>query len=253
MTRAQAIKSIRWYSPLLALLSLQVVFWHYTHHIHPALGVVPPVPGKEELAILKMGDDQFYFRALALELQTAGDTYGRFTPLKQYRMDNVYHWFTLMDTLDHTSDMMPAMAAYYFSQTQNKKDVRPLVNYLYEHSLRDIKHKWWWLVQSIYLAQHKLEDMDLALKVAKPLINPDVPIWAQQMTAVVYEKRGEMEDALNIMETIKDNAETIPDKDLRYMVYFIKERLNRMDKLKEFQDIKPSDKDQPDTRPKELP
>lgn len=253
MTRAQALKSIRWYSPLVALFAVQVVFWSYTHKIHPDLGVVPPVPSKEELAILKMGDDQFYFRALALELQTAGDTYGRFTPLKQYRMDNVYHWFTLMDTLDRTSDMMPAMAAYYYSQTQNKKDVRPLINYLYEHSVRDIKHKWWWLLQSIYLAQHRLEDMDLALKVAKPLINPDVPIWAQQMTAVVYEKRGEMEDALAIMESIKDNADSISERDLKYMVYFIKERLNRLDKLEEFKNITPSKDEQQYIRPKELP
>jgi predicted Rdx family selenoprotein len=131
--------------------------------------------------------------------------------------------------------------------------VRPLVNYLYEHSTRDIEHKWWWLLQSIYLAQHKLEDMDLALKVAMPLVDKRVPIWAQQMAAVVREKRGEMEDALKIMETIKDNADAIPERDLKYMIYFVKERLNRLDKLNEFKKIKATNKPQPDTRPKEAP
>jgi len=254
--RAHAIKVKKffsWYGPLLALVACNMLFWSQTRGIRPELGIVPPIPSKEELALLQMGDSQFYFRALALQMQNAGDTYGRFTALRQYDMSKVQQWGALLDTLDATSDMMPAMVAYYFSQTQNEKDVRPLVNYLYEHSTRDIKHKWWWLLQSIYLAEYKLNDMDLALKVASPLVNKDVPIWAQQMAAVVREKRGEMDDALAIMETIKDNADAIPERDLKYMVYFVKERLKRLDKLNEFKDLKTTEEPQPDTRPKEAP
>ena len=246
----RAKKFLRWYAPLLAMLLVNFLFWTQTRTIRPSLAVVPPVPGKEELAILKMGDDQFYFRALALQMQNVGDTYGRFTPLRHYDMGKMYHWFSLLDTLDARSDMMPAMAAYYFSQTQNAKDVRPLVGYLYEHSIRDIERKWWWLVQSIYLAQYKLKDMDLALKVSAPLVDKRVPIWAQHMAAVVREKRGEMADALAIMETIKNNAEVIPERDLKYMHYFIKERLNRLDKLKEFEGLKTTKEALPGIRPK---
>ena len=247
-----------WYGPLLAMLACNVLFWYFTHTMRPDLYVVPPVPGKEELAVLKMGDDQFYFRALALQMQNAGDTYGRFTALRKYDMKKMNHWFTLLDTLDSKSDMMPSMAAYYFSQTQNTKDVRPLVEYLYEHSVRDVEHKWWWLLQSIYLAQYKLEDMDLAMKVATPLVNKKVPIFAQQMAAVVHEKRGEMEDALGIMETIKNNADAIPERDLKYMVYFVKERLKRLDKLKDFNHLKsvpdaPRGTGPSDNRPKSIP
>lgn len=252
--RAVKIKGFfSWYGPLLAVVACNMLFWSATHHIRPELDVVPPVPGKEELALLKMGDDQFYFRTLALQMQNVGDTYGRFTSLKQYDMGKMYRWFTLLDTLDAKSDMMPAMAAYYFSQTQNTKDVRPLVDYLYEHSIRDIEHKWWWLLQSIYLAQYKLEDMNLAMKVAAPLVDKRVPIWAQQMTAVVHEKRGEMEDALKIMETIKNNAEVIPDRDLKYMVYFVKERLKRLDKLEDFEHVRTMQDETPDDHPKDLP
>lgn len=240
LAAAKIQKFARQYWLLVALVAVNICFWVQTRNIRPELGVVPPVPSKEELAILQMGDPQFYFRALALQMQNAGDTYGRFTALRQYDMGKVYHWSTLLDTLDPHSDMMPAMAAYYFSQTQEVKDTRPLVDYLYEHATRDVPHKWWWLLQAIYIAQYKLEDMDLAMKVAKPLYNKEVPIWAQQMVAVVHEKRGEMNDALSIMEGIKDNADSIPDRDLRYMVYFVKERLKRLDKLKEFKDIKPA-------------
>jgi hypothetical protein len=95
-----------------------------------------------------------------------------------------------------------------------------------------VPNKWWWLMQSIYLSQHKLKDMDLALKVSQPMVNPEVPAFAQQMAAVVREKRGEFEDALIIMETIRDNAKHIEEADLKYMQYFIEERIKRLDEVK---------------------
>jgi hypothetical protein len=181
---------------------------------------------------MTFGDDEFYFRVLAFNMQNYGDTFGRFTALKKYDFNKLSLWFGLLDELDPKSDIVPAMATYYFSQTQNTPDVRYVVDYLYTHSTRDVGKKWWWLVQAIYLSMHKLEDKDLALKVSAPLVNKDVPAWAQQMAAVVREKRGEFEDALQIMETIKNNAKTIDDKDLKYMSYFIKERIGKLDKIK---------------------
>jgi len=41
-----------------------------------------------------------------------------------------------------------------------------------------------------------------------------------------------MEDALKIMETIRDNAKHIKESDLKFMTYFIEERLKRLDDIK---------------------
>ena len=220
------------HAALLFFVGLQLGFWSQVHTITPQMDVVPDVPGKEAVHALAFGDDEFYFRVLSLDIQNAGDTFGRFTSLRYYDFHKLYQWFKLLDTLDNRSNMMPALASYYFSQTQNTADVRYVADYLYEHATRDVEHKWWWLLQAIYIAMHKLNDMDLAMKVAKPLVNPKVPAFAQQMAAVVHEKRGEMEDALQIMETIRDNAEHISDADLHYMTYFVKERIGKLDELK---------------------
>ncbi len=221
------------------LLSFQLLFWWQTHAIKPDTEIVPDVPSGLASQAFSLGDEQLYFRWLALNLQNAGDTYGRFTALKDYDFSKLYQWFSLLDTLDSRSNMVPSMAAYYFAQTQHTQDVRYVVDYLYAHATRDIEHKWWWLIQAIYLAQHKLNDMDLALKVAKPLVNSKVPAWAQQMAAVVYEKRGEMSDALRIMETIRDNTKDIPDSDLRYMQYFVRERLHKLEEFQKTQKSQP--------------
>jgi len=229
---------------LVIILILQLAYWYKTKDIVPEMGIVPDVPGRQALHAMTFGDDQFYFRILAFNLQNAGDTFGRSTSLRYYDFNKLYMWFNLLDELDSKSNIIPAMATYYFSQTQNTADVRYVVDYLYTHSIRDIGAKWWWLVQSIYLAMHKLNDSDLALKVSKPLVDNKVPVWAQQMAAVVREKRGEMQDAYNIMQTIKEHAEAkdIKDMDLKYMTYFIKERLHRLEKIQDSKDKKTNNK-----------
>ncbi len=237
MRAAAILPWLRTYRVLLAFAVLQLAYWVETKDIRPDLGVVPDVPGRIAVHALTFGDDQFYFRILAFNIQNAGDTFGRFTALRYYDFNKLYHWFNLLDELDARSNMIPSMATYYFSQTQNTEDVRYIVDYLYTHATRDIAHKWWWLMQSIYLAQHKLNDMDLALKVSQPLVNPVVPVFAQQMAAVVREKRGEMEDALTIMDTIAKNAKEIPDADLKYMTYFVEDRLKKLDEAKKKEEM----------------
>ena len=229
MMSARVQPWLRQYGWLALMACMQLGFWFETRDIKPDLGIVPNVPGKAAVQALTFGDKEFFFRVLAYDLQNAGDTFGRFTSLRLYDFNKLYLWFNLLDGLDAKSNMIPSMATYYFGQTQNTADVKYVVDYLYTHATRDIPNKWWWLVQSIYLATHKLENMDLALKVSKPLVNPKVPAWAQQLAAVVREKRGEFDDALAIMETIKDHAETISDADLKYMNYFIQDRIKRLD------------------------
>lgn len=213
------------------MLACQLGFWWQTRGMLPNMEVVPDVPGRQTVKALSLGDEQFYFRVLALEIQNSGDTFGRFTALYKYDFKKLYAWFKLLDALDDRSNIVPTMATYYFSQTQHVPDVRYIVDYLYEHSAARVEQKWWWLVQAIYLASHKLEDEDLALKVAQPLTSTTkIPVWAQQMPAFVHEKRGEMEDALAIMENIKHSQQEIKPGELNFMRYFVLERLSTLEK-----------------------
>lgn len=224
------------YALLIFFALLQAGFWNMARGKLPDLGIVPDVPGKVAVKALSFGDEQFYFRILALDLQNAGDTFGRFTELYKYDFRKLYAWFTLLDTLDNQSDYVPFLASYYFSQTQNVPDVRYVVDYLYEHSADRPDKKYWWLAQAAYLADHKLKDKDLALKMAAPLEHADsAPFWIRQLPAFVHERRGEMDDAYRIIKHIEDNTQNIPPAELRFMTYFVKERLHHMETLQKEQ------------------
>lgn len=219
---------LRQYGIFLLLCIAQVLFWGHSRHILPYMAVVPDVPGKDVVKALSLGDEQFYFRVLALHIQNAGDTYGRFTPLKDYDYGKLARWFELLDSLDNRSNYIPMLATYYYSQTQNVPDVRYIVDYLAAHAEGRVETKWWWLIQAMYLANHKLEDKDLALEVGAPLIEAQgIPIWARQFPAFIYEQKGQLAEALYVMEHVLEGyeQEKLPRADFNFMKYFIEERL----------------------------
>lgn len=220
----------------LVFLALQVGFHQFSKHDFPDLGIVPPVPSTEEMAVSSMGDGQYLFRIYALNLQQSGDTFGRVTALNKYDYPALKQWFLQMDTLDARSHFFPALATYYFSQSQNKDDVHYIVDYLQTHSMHDVKANWWWVIQAAYLSKHKLGDMKRAIAIANTLEGVrDIPLWAQQYPAFLYEQSGEFDDALRIIQNIIDSSETLSPQDLSFMAYFAKDRLKKLDAAEKIQ------------------
>lgn len=218
---------------LAVLFGAQVAFWSHTRNIMPEMGIVPDVPGERTVRALSFGDEEAFFRLLALNIQSSGDTFGRFTALYKYDFNKLYHWFRLLDGLNNQSNYLPAMATYYFSQTQNPNDVRYLVDYLDEYTDGRAKQKWWWVVQGVYLAMHKLQDNNRAYELSERLRGVrGIPIWAQQMPAFVAENKGEFGDALSIIQDILKHPEDYSQGELNFMKYFIDERLGKLDEVK---------------------
>lgn len=217
----------------LLMLAAQVGYWQHTRAILPEMGVVDDVPGERTVKALSFGDDEAFFRMLALNIQNSGDTFGRFTPLYKYDYNKLYHWFRLLGVLNNQSNYLAAMATYYFSQTQNPGDIHYIVDYLDEFTDGRPKEKWWWVVQAVYLANNKMQDMNRALQMAERLRGVrGIPVWAQQQAAFIREKRGEFGEALAIIKEIVDHKEDYSLSELRFMSYFVRERLGKMDALR---------------------
>lgn len=216
---------------LIALLGAQTAFWWHLRNERPPMEIIEAPPGRAAVHALSLGDEEVFFRFLGLEVQTAGDLFGRFTALYKYDYVRLGEWLELLDTLNSRSDLIPTLASYYYSQTQYVPDVRFVVNYLHDHAKHDLAHKWWWQLQAMYLANHKLKDHELTLEIAHELEGRrDLPVWVQEMPALIYEQRGEMESALRIMQDISKNVKNIPDSELKYMQYFVKERLGTLER-----------------------
>lgn len=214
---------------VLLCFAVHVVFFINVAHIKPKLDIVPPVIGEKHADALSLGDRQFYFRMLGLKIQNAGDSFGRFTALKDYDYKKLEQWFYLLDKLDNRSNFIPTLAGYYFSQTQNTPDVIHVVNYLRNHAKIDLQRNWWWLLQAAFLADGKLNDEKLALDIAYEIKNlpKDAPPWAKYFPSIILAKMGDKQKAAEIMTVIMQNYDDIDEQEWRFIKYFFKDRLNK--------------------------
>ena len=195
------IKLVLWF-----IFSLNLLFWCGSRDIYERWSGVPPVPSRSGAVMMTLGDPEFSYRTLALILQNLGDVGADTTPLKDYNYAQLGKWFFLLDGLDPVSDHVPFIAAYYFGATKAPQDIAYIVRYLSAVGQRPVGEKWRWLGHAIYMAQHRMYDFDLALKLAYTLAkmpNSDTMApWARDMPAFVLKNKGDKEAARELMENM---------------------------------------------------
>ncbi|WP_338364596.1 hypothetical protein [Candidatus Xenohaliotis californiensis] len=212
---------------VLVCFAAQLLFFISVSHVKAELGIVPLVIGEKQVDALSLGDRQFYFRLLGFKIQNAGDSFGRFTALREYDYTKLEQWFYLLDKIDSASDFIPTLAGHYFSQTQNNKDVIHIVNYLRNHAKKDLSKKWWWLIQAAFLADTRLDDKNLALEISYEItqLPDDAPPWAKYFPSIILAQIGDKRKAEEVMKMLVNNYDDISEQEWRFIKYFIQDRL----------------------------
>lgn len=223
-------------SSLTIVVLLNIAFWFYAREIKAQWLNVPPVPSMLSATSPTLGDTQFASRVISIMIQNLGNTGGRITPIKNYDFEKLGEWFMLHHSLDSHSDIVPYMAAHYFSASQDPTKIRPVIDYLRVAGNSAEGEKWRWLAQAAYLSRFKLKDLDLALEIAQELSvlpNDNVPEWARHLTVNVLNQRGEKEAALQLMlSLLKDKADTLDPAEINSMKYYICEQILDLEEAK---------------------
>ena len=218
-----------------ATFILQILFWTKTENIKPEYNLLPNIPSPSLIRATSLGDDEFLFRIFATRIQNAGDIFAGFVSLKNYDYAKLYDWLVILDDLSPKSNFTPAMASYYFGQTQKKQDTIHIVKYLEKRADKDLNSNWWWLYQAIYLATNSLEDKDLALRLAHKLSEnnaTDAPLWSKQMPAFIHAEYGENCAAFQIIQNMiaenNSGSHKFSAQEMDFMRFFINTRLMKL-------------------------
>lgn len=209
------------------LLAAQVGLWSATRDLRPAGTVLPPPPSPLMRTAWALGDEEFLFRVLAVRLFAAGDLGGRMTPLAEMDYEHVAGWLHALAGLSPRSDVAPALAALYFGLTPKTEDLRPVIGVLRDVYRRAPRDNWRWMAHAVYLARHRLGDLDLALDLATELslLPPGAaPLWTRQMPAFVLDAMGEDTAAALVMGAILDSTPDLPPAEVRFMRRFIEKK-----------------------------
>ena len=184
---------------------LSVLTWFHARHVQARWLNVPPAPSTIGANMMTLGDSKFAYRMTALLLQNLGDYGGKTQNLKNYDYDQLKSWLLLSFRLDPRAEFVPYLAAYYFGAVEDPVKVRRVIEYLRIAGNSAEGEKWRWLMQAVYLARFKANDLPWALQMARELAaipNDSMPALARQMPAFVASAQGDKQTALKIMETL---------------------------------------------------
>ena len=124
---------------------------------------------------------------------------------KNYDYKRIYLWLEALDYLNQESNFSPAIASYYYSQTQNKEDTRLIVKFINQHSAKSLNKKWWWIVQSSDIAS-RIPDIDLAISSAELIANnnfEDAPLWTRTISTMLKAKKNGNHDGCFVFQVLK--------------------------------------------------
>lgn len=215
---------------LLVVLGLNAALWAASSRTYAKWDGVPPPPSLAGAVTMSLGDAQFSYRYMAIELQNLGDVGRDVTPLKNYDYDALGGWFRLLYLLDPSSDHVPNIAAYYFGATRVPHDAGVIARYLGAIGNVPAGRKWRWLAQAAYLAHHVVHDDELAMTYANQLValnkaGVDMPQWARQMPAFLLRSQGDYSAARRVMEEMLVTDKTALPEEVNLMKSFLTEQL----------------------------
>ncbi|MBF0560458.1 MAG: hypothetical protein HQL37_00305 [Alphaproteobacteria bacterium] len=204
---------------LMSLMVLQFGLWWQDRGLMPQLSLLDEPPSREMAAVASLGDLQYYFRSAMLDLQEAGDTGGRMTPLKDYDYVRVGRWLRFVNSLDRRSEHPAALAAGYFGATQNPAMLPPIVDFLADYGEQDPSRNWIWMVKSFDLAKHRMKDLSLALTVAERLsaisaTHTDIPDWPQILPAYTLFEMGRRAESGQRLHSVLAKAKNLDNNEL---------------------------------------
>ncbi|MEQ8661506.1 MAG: hypothetical protein RLW62_11855 [Gammaproteobacteria bacterium] len=160
---------------------------------------LPPAPPAALLELAALGEPAVLARLLMLWLQAFDYQPGISVPFRALDYARVEAWLERMLALDATFQSPLLAAARLYGEVADTARQRRMIAFVRRHYAADPARRWPWLAHAVYLARHRLDDLPLALALARELAAAPaaapLPSWARQMHIFVLADMGELESA----------------------------------------------------------
>lgn len=183
-----------------------------------------------------MGSEQLLGYLLAIRLQLHDNQAGR-----HFRY-SLIDYDLLVDWLDNISDIYPdteypmLLASHIYAQTGNHERLRKILGFIERRFDDNPQLHWRRLAEASLLAKHKLDDLELALRLAEKIAGQpaevEMPQWARDFQFLLLADLNELESAIAIIQALLQSGSiTDPDE----MLFLEEKLLNFQQKLFESQ------------------
>lgn len=216
-----------------ALLALAVAAQLYTGSARedPATAVreLPWPPPSSALRVVALGEEGVLARLIMLWLQAFDYQPGVSVSFHALDYERVEAWLERTLLLDPGFQYPLLAAVRLYGDVADAPRQRRMIAFVRRHFAADPQRRWQWLAHAVYLAKHRLDDLELALDLAEELAavppDPAIPSWARQMHIFVREDMGETASAKVLLGGLLESGE-ITDPHERW---FLSERLRELE------------------------
>ena len=207
---------------LLAFLLLLLAQLVHHHHDQERFETQYRELGKPFSAIiyrgLAMGSEQLLGYLLAIRLQLHDNQVGR-----HFRY-NLIDYRLLIDWLDRISEVSQGteypmmLASRVYTATDDHQQLRLILGFIERRFDDDPQLHWRRLVEASVAAKHKLDDLEMALGMARKLASQpasvSMPHWARDFEFLLLAELNELETAITIIQALLQ-TEAVNDPDER--------------------------------------
>ena len=156
-------------------------------------------PPHQILQVASLGDPVSLSKILMLRLQAFDNQPGISIPFLELDYKTVRMWLETIASLDPNSQYPYLAAARLYAEVQDEKKKLVMLDFVHKGFLADPNRQWPAMVHAVFIAKHRLKDLELALNYARDirvkLSDPQVPSWVRQMELFVLEDLGDLEGA----------------------------------------------------------
>jgi hypothetical protein len=166
-------------------------------------------------------------RLMMLWLQAFDNQPGISIPFRKLDYTRVIGWLEGALGLDPRGQYPLLAASRLYTEVPDAAKQRQMLDFVYRAFLRDPNRRWPWLAHGVYVAEHRLHDLGLALCFARALADhasgPEVPHWAQQMQIFVLQDMGEIQAAKVLIGALLESGRISDPQELRFLAHRLRE------------------------------
>ena len=183
---------------------------------------LPDAPDTRLLHLYGLGEPDTLAKILMLWLQAFDNQPGVSIPFASLDYARVVNWLDALLDLDSRFQYPLLSASRVYTETPDDAGKRQMLEFVHRRFQEDPERRWPWMAHGVYVAKHRIRDLQLALKYANALrlnVSSDTaPPWVTQMEIFVLEDLGEIESARIIIGGLLASGKLADnDNELRFL------------------------------------
>jgi len=146
-------------------------------------------PNKKLLHQLSFSEPALTSRLISIWLQDFDYQRGKSLNYDQLDYKKLTEWLNSIQNLDQNNRYPLLSASHIYSTVKDPEKLRHIITFVEQQFKSNPEKNWPWMVKMVLLAQHKLQDNKLALRLSQKLMTltqgKKVPSWVRQMSLSV--------------------------------------------------------------------